>query len=182
MINNMIKIYMVFFSSFFSCYAAAQSTRDYKIIKDTVEHTHYVVHKTTGKKFEIDYPHSERGIHSFRHGFVYVRTSDMYGLMDLDGHHVLEPSHFIRFNIEDSIISAYVCQTKNPGWIFLDFNGDTISYGSGGSNYCPTLDQDLNPANIIENGKPLWGYLDKKARWVTPPIYEDMDSLEKSRK
>jgi len=160
--------------------AVAQSfTRDYKnysIIWDSTIQKDYVIDTITCKKFIIDYLYARPSY--FMNGFVYVKTGDMKGLMSLNGKKLLEPSHFIRFNSKDSIISAYVC---GYGWIFLNYKGDTISYGrTTENNYCPELYCAFNPAyTVSKDNKVAWGYLDKKANWKIKAQFQEAKEFEK---
>jgi len=102
----------------------------------------------------------------------------MKGLLDLDGKKLLDLSHFIRFNKRDSIIGAYVC--KSAQWIYLNFEGDTLSYGNGYYNRLPELKNDLNKTRAFlkdgelhRKGDQLFGYLDKKANWKIPPQFQE---------
>ncbi len=110
----------------------------------------------------------------FVHGFVLVRIGDQKALMDLNGKKILTPSHLIRFNPRDSIISAFVCEKRT--WIFLNFYGDTLSIGRYSSNnYIPSLTHALNlQACINEEGtESHYGYLNKKAEWQIEPKYQN---------
>jgi len=114
-----------------------------------------------------------------KHGFIYVRTSDMKGLVAKSGKMLLGPSHQLRFNSTDSIISAYLC--SEAGWIFLNFDGDTLSYGPRAmrNNHIPELNETFNKASTTSKDKKLqWGYLGKDARWVIPPQFEQVEDFE----
>jgi len=148
--------------------------KNYKIEWDSTINKNIIVNTLTQKKTKIDYNFSDYPESAyFNHGLVFVKTGDMKGLMNLDGKKVLKPSHFIMFDDNKKIISAFVCESKT--WIFLDFSGDTISFGTTNQkNYVPKINNDLNLAYTITSDKKglLWGYLDKNANWIIPPKYQ----------
>lgn len=148
----------------------------YKITKDTLRSLHIVTDTITGNSVEMEH------VAWFERGFVYVKIGDMKGLMTPKGKRILWNGHFIRFNDQDSIISAYIC---SDSWIFLNYQGDTISSGkTPENNYCPLLEQDLNPAYVMEKNKDpqlLWGYLDRKARWKILPEFQAAQPFENGK-
>lgn len=150
--------------------------KNYKIVWDSTTKVHFVLDTLTKKRIEVDYPYLH-GLY-FHQGFIYIRTGDMKGLMNLEGKKLLAPSHFINFNEKDSLISAYICDFA--GWIFMNYRGDTLSIGhTKHNNYVPTLDKELNLAWKISGSGILWGYLDKKAKWKIKPQFQRAKDFEK---
>jgi hypothetical protein len=170
--NTMKKAIIIFLLFLATDSFGQREYKNYSIRWDTTSNMNFLFDTLTKKKIMIE---SDRfpGAHRFEHGFVYVRYGDMRGLMDLSGRKLLPACHFIRFNDKDSLISAYVCSP--PSWIFLNYKGDTLSYGNGTPmNYCPQLDSTLTAAYTMSPDRLniLWGYLDKKAKWKIKPQFQ----------
>lgn len=179
----MKHLYITLFSLLFSLSSFAQrSYLQYKILFDSSRNICYVKDTATGFQFDIPsyFGHASPYFsHRFECGFVRVKAGDMYALMDLNGRILLSPSHFILMNRTDSLVSAYVCGLG--GWVIMDFNGDTMSYGRAHqNNYIPYLKDSINPAAVVNDDrrKVLWGYLNKKGKWVIEPQYQQAEEFK----
>lgn len=155
------------------------SYRHYRILFDTCQKKNILLDTATAKRTEINipytnYPHSVR----FERGFVYARTGDMKALMSLSGKLLLGPSHYINFYDADSLMEAYVC--NGAAWIFLNYRGDTLSWGYGYHHYHPP-----RPGLVINDdkrkGKIYYGFIDAQARWKILPVIEKAGTVREGK-
>lgn len=156
------------------------SYKNYKIQYNYCEKINYICDTTTNVGTQITIPYGERkAAFRFNRGFVY-KGGDVKFLSTINDKALIAKAHLINFNDKDSIISAYIC---GKGWLFMDYKGDTISFGncSHHNNYIPDLHRNINIAKIDKyNGKDvqtIYGYLDSKGKWLIKPQYSNAEEF-----
>lgn len=189
-----VIIMKTFFTIFFSCFSIFVFGQ-YKYSNQTYKNCKIEWNDSLKKSYLVDTVANTRNIidekrnmydfefrHIFQHGFILSKEGDMKSLKDLNCKVLLAPSHFIRFYEKDSLIKAFICSEAK--WIFLNFKGDTLSFGRGlGKDYAPNLGKGLNPAQTVlleqeEIGGYIWGYLDDKAKWAILPQFHEVREFE----
>lgn len=150
-----------------------QTYLQYKIGYSEAYRRCFIEDTLNNRQFFInDHMEDFKGKLSFRHGFIYSHSGDMKALTTLDGNNILTNCHSIQFHMKDSIISAMECGGR---WLFMNFNLDTISYGSNRNDYYqPHLNQALTPACFAtyHNRPAQYGFLNQKAQWQIEPRYD----------
>jgi hypothetical protein len=144
----------------------------YRIEWDTLKQSTFLYNSITKERKELPVRYPRYAGRFFAEKFVLVASSDMQCLFDLNGNRVLNESHYIKYLPQKNIIQAWVC--THGIWIFLDQDGDTLSYGRSGHHYKPKLDRQINFVQVGIDSKNLkWGALAPDANWIFSPILHD---------
>jgi len=123
---------------------------------------------------------SYKNLPFFYHGFVYAKAGDLKDLFLTNGKRIIYNAHYIRFNDNDSILTAWICQS---GWILANYKGDTLFFNNPGrheNNYMPNIQLKIFCAKVFSSdlNKTVFGYMNQKGKWTISPQYDEAEEFK----